>query len=201
MISEEACLAINILQLEPVEGEESSKSRRIQGRVCLPLNLRSSLSRGRIKLTLQQATTYASAILFLDRSGGREKWREAADDASPPPHISYTLLHFLNMTRPAPRDSTRSWCFHTPLVEGCRASLRGRRGSKVCGPSTILYAKFHGSRKRNSESASKWSSPWKITRGISGPSFIHPYGHACSAPRFISSEQFIFPDYRVSGEF
>lgn len=110
MISEEACLAINILQLEPVEGEESSKSRRIQGRVCLPLNLRSSLSRGRIKLTLQQATTYASAILFLDRSGGREKWREAADDASPP--IAH-ILHLITFLKYDPASAKR---FHTILV-------------------------------------------------------------------------------------
>lgn len=162
MISEEACLAINILQLEPVEGEESSKSRRIQGRVCLPLNLRSSLSRGRIKLTLQQATTYASAILFLDRSGGREKWREAADDASPPPHISYTLLHFLNMTRPAPRDSTRSWCFHTPLVEGCRASLRGRGGEvrRFAGQAPFYMQNFTG---RGSKIASRQAN--EVHRG------------------------------------
>lgn len=115
------------------------------------------------------------------------------------------ILHLITFLKYDPASAKR---FHAILVfphppgRGVSRFFAGekRRGSKVCGPSTILYAKFHGSRKRNSESASKWSSPWKITRGISGPSFIHPYGHACSAPRFISSEQFIFPDYRVLDE-
>lgn len=192
-----------------------------RGRVCLPLNLRFSLllplPRGRIKLTLQQATTYAPAIhiylrlfSFLDRSGGEERRWEGGRGrciAYPPSHILH-LITFLKYEASSAKRFHAILVFPHPLGRVCRASLRGRgrksrrgwRGSKVCGPSTILYAKFHGSRKRNSESASKWSSPWKITRGISGPSFIHPYGHACSAPRFISSEQFIFPDYRVSGK-
>lgn len=58
-----------------------------------------------------------------------------------PPHISYTLLHFLNMTRAAPRDSTRSRCFRTLLVEGGSVAL-------LCGAGEG-EARFEGLRAKH----------------------------------------------------
>lgn len=83
-----------------------------------------------------------------------------------PPHISYTLLHFLNMTRAAPRDSTRSRYFRTLLVEGgvCRASLRGRGGGgevrRFAGQAPFYMQNFTG---RGSEIASRQAN--EVRRG------------------------------------
>lgn len=138
MISEEACLTINILLLHRKNSTRKARSReRYKGtrlsaskfKVLPPLP---PPPRGRIKLTLQQATTCAPRdshipppFLFFRQKRRREKEMGGRQETMHrlPPHISYTLLHFLNMTRAAPRDSTRSRCFRTLLVEGESVAL------------------------------------------------------------------------------
>lgn len=135
MISEPVCPAINILLLHPREGGKvwvgEARRERVHRGCLSAFKFQVSPLAARIKLTLQQATTYALdyPIHPLRTLSSCEEgwWYGVGDDASPSRHISHTLLHFLNMTRRVLTSTIHS-VPHPPSLPYCASCRRGEPG-------------------------------------------------------------------------
>ena len=145
----------------------------------------------RIKLTLQQATNRTpdhpihpslhipgSASSAVEEEKTREGGRSARRCIATPAHI----LHLITFLKYDPTGSdvdyhppTAAARHHPPWWIESVAPLRGGDElRRFAGQAPFYMQNFTGRGSEIANSPGKWSSPWKITRGISGPSLSPP---------------------------
>lgn len=94
------------------------------------------------------------------RNGREENGGKTRDDASPPPHISYTLLHFLNMTRRAATSTTPTTTCPHPMIESVALLRESDELRRFAGQAPFYMQNFTG---RGSEIASRQAN--EVHRG------------------------------------